>query len=853
MRRLSAPVRRGETLAGSTPLRKRRWAALGALVVVLGSVGAVVGAAVAANSAASASRRDLATSTSQISTNLQLALQHEHDLVISTAAFFLDSRDTTEAAFLQWAGGVQALNAYPELQGFGDSTIVPASDLATFVAQSNAAPATGSAPSMRFVVTPAGRRAFYCFSSVGLDRSADVGVPAGSDLCAGTRGRAMLATRNSGADYLLPLTVHGESILSLATPIYRGGAVPSTVTLRRAAFVGWVDISISPDVILNLALQGHANTAVALRFGSGSSAVSFHSGKSPTSPGSMTINLHNGWTVETFAPSIGDSLFRDGDALALLLIGVLLSTLLGALIYVLGTGRGRAMKTVQERTDELQYQAFHDSLTGLPNRALLLDRLTQLLARTSRGLSNCAVIFLDLDDFKDINDTLGHEAGDELLIAVSSRLAGTLRSGDTVGRLGGDEFLLLIDGAELDAGIETAADRMLRALDAPFDLDCSDTPISVSASVGVATGFRLSPTEMLRDADIALYRAKAAGKGRVVVFTPSMQTSIEDRRHLNVDLHGALAASEFFLLYQPTIDLKSGMVNGVEALLRWQHPERGVVLPNDFIPALEASGLIVPVGAWVLDQACARAATWQSQGHGINVAVNISGKQLTSNRIVDDVARALSRSGLDPARLTLEMTETSLMFDVEEALPHLARLKALGLRIAIDNFGTGYSSLAYLRQFPIDVLKIDRSFVADMTDSAEARALIHTLVRLGKVLDLETVAAGIENQAQLTQLQAEDIDTGQGFLISRPIDASTATRLISEARLAQAEPSSSSRARLASHRSFLRSGTSAYSKHLAAAAVSAETSPADVAACVADDLDSHPDPPPVSSLGNLRP
>ena len=781
MRLRSKPDRSGVALVESTPLRRRRWAALGALVVAIGSIGAVFGAAAAANSASSASRRNVATSASEIATNLQLALQHEHDLVISAAAFLLGSQDTTEATFLQWANSVQALDRYPELQGFGDTTIVSASGLARFAAQSNAAPATGYAPSLPFTVVPAGARAFYCFATVGLDRSANAGVPAGFDLCSGTQGQSMLATRDSGATDLEPLTVNGETLLSLTTPIYRGGVVPATVELRRSEFVAWVGMSILPNVILNLALGDHADTAVALRFGTGASAVSFESGRAPVNAQPMTINLHDGWRVRTLAPSISGSLFGDDDALALLLVGALLSALLGALIYVLGTGRGRAIEVVNERTDQLQHQALHDSLTGLPNRALLLDRMTQLLARARRGQSTCAVMFLDLDDFKDINDTLGHEAGDELLVAVSARLSETLRSGDTVGRLGGDEFILLVEGAELDEGLEAAANRMLGALDEPFDLECSDTPLSVSASIGATTGSRLTPSEMLRDADIALYRAKAAGKGRVVVFTSSMQASVEDRRHLNVDLHGALAAHEFFLLYQPAIDLKTGQINGAEALLRWQHPERGVVQPIEFIPALEASGLIVPVGAWVLMEACEQAALWQAQGHRMHVSVNVSGKQLTSDRIVDDVSRALTRSGLDPTRLTLEMTETSLMFEVEEVIPRLAMLKALGVKIAIDDFGTGYSSLAYLRQFPIDILKIGRSFVADMTDSEEAAALVHTLVQLGKVLDLATVAEGIETDAQLRQLRAEQIDTGQGFLISRPIDAATVTQLVSAA------------------------------------------------------------------------
>jgi EAL domain-containing protein (putative c-di-GMP-specific phosphodiesterase class I) len=275
---------------------------------------------------------------------------------------------------------------------------------------------------------------------------------------------------------------------------------------------------------------------------------------------------------------------------------------------------------------------------------------------------------------------------------------------------------------------------------------------------------------LLRDADIALYQAKATGKRRSVTFAPSMQAAVDDHCHLSVDLHCALAENQFFLLYQPTIDVKTGAFNGVEALLRWSHPERGIVQPNDFIPALESSGIIVPVGTWVIHEACRQGAIWQARGEIFTVSVNVSGKQLARDRIVDDVADALTESGFNPAMLVLELTETSLMADVDDTIPRLMLLKALGVRIAIDDFGTGYSSLAYLRQFPVDVLKIDRSFVANITRTSEGAALLHALVQLGKGLHLETVAEGIESDAQLRQVAEEGIDTGQGFLISRPID-----------------------------------------------------------------------------------
>jgi diguanylate cyclase (GGDEF)-like protein len=419
--------------------------------------------------------------------------------------------------------------------------------------------------------------------------------------------------------------------------------------------------------------------------------------------------------------------------------------------------------------ERIHHQALHDPLTGLANRALIIDRIGQMLARSRRSQTPCAVMFLDLDNFKDINDTLGHQVGDELLVAVGARLAGALRGADTVGRLGGDEFVLLLEGALLSAGLEVIADRILDAFRAPFEIG-DGFPLSVSASIGTAPGVDATPGELLRDADIALYRAKAAGKDCAVTFQTSMQAAVDDHRYLDLELHRALAENEFYLLYQPTIDLQTNAFTGVEALLRWRHPDRGVVQPDEFIPALEASGLIVPVGAWVLEEACRQGALWRAGGHTFSVSVNVSVRQLERGRIFDDVQSALALSGFDPALLVLELTERTLMEDVDATIVRLGLLKSLGVRIAIDDFGTGYSSIAYLRRFPIDVLKIDRSFVSGIADSGESAALVHTLVDLGKALKLETVAQGIEDDDQRVRLQAEHVDTGQGFLFSQPID-----------------------------------------------------------------------------------
>jgi EAL domain-containing protein (putative c-di-GMP-specific phosphodiesterase class I) len=277
-----------------------------------------------------------------------------------------------------------------------------------------------------------------------------------------------------------------------------------------------------------------------------------------------------------------------------------------------------------------------------------------------------------------------------------------------------------------------------------------------------------------------LYQAKAAGKGRAMVFAPAMQEAVDDHLNLESDLLVALEAHQFFLLYQPTFDLSSGAFSSVEALLRWRHPTRGVILPDDFIPALEASGLIVPVGRWVLHEACRQGAAWAHQGHPVTVSINVSAKQLERDQIVTDVHDALVNSGFDPALCVLELTESTLMHNVEETVGRLTLLKALGVRVAIDDFGTGYSSLAYLRQFPIDVLKIDRSFVSGITDSSEAVALVHAMVQLGKALGLETVAEGVENDSQREKLAAENVDTVQGFLFARPLDVEAVSRLLED-------------------------------------------------------------------------
>jgi diguanylate cyclase (GGDEF)-like protein len=457
--------------------------------------------------------------------------------------------------------------------------------------------------------------------------------------------------------------------------------------------------------------------------------------------------------------------------------------------------RQRTDEELTRREEELAFLATHDPLTGLPNRTLVLARVEQMLASAARRQTPVAALFIDLDNFKSINDTLGHGVGDQLLTAVADRLKATVRKADALGRLGGDEFVVIADELTLDAGPELVAERLLTALKAPFKLgEDEETSLTISASIGIASGQRESAGELLRDADIAMYRAKLDGRNRYAVFEAEMQDTVQQRMELEMDLRGALEREEFRLVYQPTLDLSRMTPTGVEALIRWQHPTRGLVQPDAFIPLLEETGLITDVGRWVLAEACRQAAAWGRDGHPVKMAVNVSARQLDSDQLIADIEAAVDEAQLDAEALTIEITETTLMRNVEDTARRLIRIKELGVRIAIDDFGTGYSSLAHLQKFPVDALKIDRSFISGLKHNKEGETLIHTLVQLGKALSIETFAEGIEEDEELTLLQAEDCDSGQGFLFSRPLDPDDAEIFLSawSARLQGGEPASES-------------------------------------------------------------
>jgi diguanylate cyclase (GGDEF)-like protein/PAS domain S-box-containing protein len=456
---------------------------------------------------------------------------------------------------------------------------------------------------------------------------------------------------------------------------------------------------------------------------------------------------------------------------------------------VLNTRDVSERKTFEE---QLSHQAFHDSVTNLANRALFRDRVAHALERQTRDDNQIAVLFMDLDDFKTVNDSLGHAAGDRLLAEVGVRLRDCLRSIDTAARLGGDEFAVLLEDGGHDVEAADVAERILRGLDEPFMLEGKE--VFVRASIGIAIGTEEhrdgGVEEILRNADVAMYMAKESGKGRYQVFEPAMHTTAIQRLELKADLQRALEHREFILHYQPIIELGSGRISGVEALIRWQHPQRGLVPPLDFIPLAEETGLIVPIGRWALEEACRQARELQRDYPSdppMHVAVNLSVRQLVRQELVSEVAQVLRDTALDPSTLVLEITESVMMSDMDLSIAQLTKLKALGVRLAVDDFGTGYSSLNYIRRFPVDILKVDKSFVDGVSDGGEASALTAAVVELAAILKLQPVAEGIERADQLERLLDLNCALGQGYFFARPLPPENLGQFLAERESMRAE------------------------------------------------------------------
>ncbi len=441
-------------------------------------------------------------------------------------------------------------------------------------------------------------------------------------------------------------------------------------------------------------------------------------------------------------------------------------------------GVNAALVAIQDVTDrnrlesQLRYRAFHDSLTQLANRSLFADRVEHAIARQARAENSIAVVVLDLDGFKTINDSLGHTAGDQLLVAAAQRLQNQLRPGDTAARLGGDEFAILLEDINALDEVAALAERLLDCFREPFAV--AGKNLMVTSSLGVTLN-RLGEgaEELVRNADMAMYLAKSEGKACFRIYEPEMHDAALARLDLEAELRNALTAGEFVVHYQPTVRLDTGVVSGFEALVRWDHPQRGHLAPAEFIPLAEETGTIVELGRWVLNQACAQAKSWQTMYDDpeLGIAVNLSPRQFLDPRLIDDVAAVLVGTGLDARALTLEITESILLNDREQAVACLYRLKALGVRVALDDFGTGYSSLGRLRELPIDVLKIDKAFIDGVANDTESSGLVEAILRMADTLALDTIAEGVERRDQADQLQRLGSQLVQGYLFSRPLPA----------------------------------------------------------------------------------
>ena len=453
---------------------------------------------------------------------------------------------------------------------------------------------------------------------------------------------------------------------------------------------------------------------------------------------------------------------------------------------IVGTfGISRDITDRKKAEEQLQRQAFYDPLTDLPNRALFLDRLHHLFQRARRSLGSpqFAVLYLDLDRFKGINDSLGHQAGDELLIATARRLERCLRPGDTLARLGGDEFTVLLDDVRSERDATGVAERIHQEMAAPLKIRGAEVFSSVSVGIALSSTGHECPEDMLRDADTAMYRAKAGGRASHQVFDGDMHRRAVSSLRLETDLRRALERHEIVPYYQPVVDLETCTVVGFEALARWRHPSRGVLLPDLFVPVAEETGLVVELGAWMLGEACQQAREWQ-QKHpllaALGISVNVSGRQLSQGSVASDVERVLGATGLDPACLTLEITESALVHSSSAGASAVERLHAMSVGLHLDDFGTGYSSLTYLHSFPVQALKIDRSFVSRMCQAPQQAAIVKAIVSLAHDLEMEVVAEGVETLAQLEALRALGCRRGQGFLFSKPLPPDLAERLLED-------------------------------------------------------------------------
>ena len=488
--------------------------------------------------------------------------------------------------------------------------------------------------------------------------------------------------------------------------------------------------------------------------------------------------------MRTSGPRADADILTDGQAMALLIAGITVSVLLGLLVFFLGTGRARARVP---KTREVPNLDLYDVVTGLPNRALMLDRAERMLARAGRQPELLVgALFVAIDWFSDVNAKFGETAGDQLLGIVAERLQNVVRAHDSVGRIGGEEFVILAESPARGVRLDSLARRVIEALHEPVELDGFGPSFVMTASIGVAFGRYESPADLWRDAQLAMRSAVAAGRDRYTLFNANMRSMIEGRGVLEAELNTGLAEKQFFLLYQPVYDLSTRRVAGLEAHIRWRHPTEGLLSPADFIPLAEQTGLIVPLGRWMLEDACSRAAAWNVAGHRVSVSVKVSATELNRDGFVTDVRRALQLSGIESSMLTLEIAETTVMRDVTATAGRLERIKELGVRVAIDDFGSAYAHHGDLLAMPLDFLKVDRSSLAASDDEDYRSWLFSSIVTVARERSLTVVAKGIDTHEEMTAIDAIGCRMAQGSYMGGPVSADAVEGLF-EAPLVTAE------------------------------------------------------------------
>jgi diguanylate cyclase (GGDEF)-like protein len=746
--------------------------ALACACVLLGIGASLLVASLLASESKREAERRFQFASAAIVSSLNGAIRHEQDLKVSASTFFAGNPHATPGQFAAWAGWARALAQFPELQRLSLLSAVKTSQLRSFAARTGVKVAKGASPARQIGIKSSDLRAEYCLTTAEVVRGAGFPAPRGIDYCA--RESRLLASRGSGRS--IDRAYGARGILEVQTPVYRGLATPAGSDARNTQFVGWVREVINPAVLVRGALAGHPGYAASLRYGRSLADVVVLGARSSGAQ-SANARLDGGLTLTSLGPPAAVPLLAGGRAWVLL-AGLLIGLLLSAIVLLFGRRKAdQSSALIVPPTPEpaavVEVEPLYDPLTALPNRPLTLDRASLVLARARRQSGLLAgVLLIDIDWFKDVNEKLGHEAGDQLLKIVAGRLQGVMRVEDTVGRLGADQFAVLIECTARSLRLDALAQRVLETLHQPIELDGFGPTFSMTASIGVAFGRYETADELLKDGETALAAAKAEGKARYKLFDANTHSVVESRSSLEADLSAAVEKQELSLGFEPIYELQSQAVIGFEATPCWSHPVEGEMAATELLELAQDCGLTVPIDRWSLEQACAQAAAWEVAGKAVSVSVKVGAEQLHREGLLTDVRRALQQSGVRPELLMLEVAESAVMSDVGAATQRLQEIKRLGVRLAIDDFGdSGYAYHSDLRRMPIDCLRVDRSSLAASDDPEYRNWLFEAILMVGRELSLAVVAKGVQSEQQLGELRALGCTAAQGACLSELMNA----------------------------------------------------------------------------------